>query len=351
MRNLVIDVGCSRLKMYLFDGEELLSSGSKRTPEGPAGILSSVFNGMEGIGDYSNIMVISYGDSVWYETKSGEIKDVPVFNEIPIYPALPDYQVSGKPINSELKGMANALYYLRDAVGLEDIVRILPPSTFIASKISMNDVWNKWDITHASNSGMWDYNRAAWCVEMSDFLEAGVISHEVVKPDTVLWSERDGYQVFTGGMDSLFFNANDIVYSTKPYLSLGTWVTASFESYFRKRDRRSPTRFVIAPNGTILEQLCFRSESVSHRDVYSMVTDFFEKRMGQTEPRRINIFGGWSGEYEDVLQKHPSLNFALVEEGKISYLHRQVAKYMSRANSVEREMHLPVSMHAEGHGI
>ena len=353
MHTLIIDVGCSKLRVAVYEGDRLckwLERPTSKTVTELLQCLTFLYADIQAHVDYhfSQMMVISYSDSVFYETTEGIIEDVPVFTEIPLQEGLPPYQIAGKPRNSELKGAGNALLYLKNEVGLGNIKRILPPSTFIASHLTGVNNWRKWDTTHASNSGMWNYETASWCDEMQPFIEAGVIDAEVVSPRAVISQEcnpdrHDVYRVFVGGMDSVFANANDVPYNSKPYLSLGTWITASVESYFRKRDERSPTRFVIAPNGTIVEQLCFSADKVGHDLAYDLTTDFFEKRIcGYTEPRLVNVFGGWSEAGIEVWQKYPHLQFVQAETEKTSYLHGQAARYAQRASQEADGLHLPI---------
>ena len=348
MHTLIIDVGCSYLKMAVYEGDRLCEWWKRRTLTTPTDILESVSSLYCELRDhvsyhFSEIMVISYSDSVFYETQGGKIEHVPVFTMIPIQDGLPPYQIAGKPRNSELKGAGNALLYLKNEVGLRNIRRILPPSTFIASHVVGERDWRKWDKTHASNSGMWNYETASWCDEMKPFIDAGVIDAEVVSPSEILWHDALKEKVFVGGMDSVFANANDVPYNSKPYLSIGTWITASVESYFRKRDERSPTRFVIAPNGTIVEQLCFSADKAGQDLAYDLTTDFFEKRnCGYNEPRRVNVFGEWSEAGIEVWQKHPHLRFVQVETEKTSYLHGKAARYAQLASQEADGLHLPI---------
>lgn len=352
MDTLIIDVGCSYLKMAIYQGERLCEWWKSPTPKTANEIVESVslqYWNIRQMDQYriSQTMVISYSDSVFYQMKNGKIDHVPVFTDIPIQDGLPDYQVAGKPRNSELKGAGNYLLYLKNEVGLEWIDCILPPSTFIARHLTGNRSWKKWDITHASNSGMWDYKRSYWCKEMQPFIEADVIEAEVVSPGAVLYQEQiDEMRVLVGGMDSVFANARDVPYSSKPYLSLGTWVTASVESYFIKRDRKSPTRFVIAPNGTILEQLCFNAGSEDYEVAYQLTTDFFDKKFLNMMTPVIDVFGGWSESgLHHWWHKHPYLRFRNIEPEGDSYLHREAALYAQHSKREADGLHLPIDVH------
>lgn len=320
MNTLILDIGCSNTKFYFFRDGHLEERRVFSTPRHQEydlwNAVLRAYNEMIEYVDVDKVMPISYSDSVWYETKTGVLRHIPVFSDIQRHPEAPDYQVAGKPGNSELLGIASQLLHLRDTVDLGSIKRILPTSTLISARLSGDRIWNIWDITHAGNSGMWDYENARWCPEMQPFIDAGLIDEEVVSPKT----ERPG-GIYVGGHDSVFANANDVPYSTKPYLSLGTWVTASVEKEFKKQDRNAPTRFVPAPNGTTLEQLCINAENNLEK-VYEQVITFFESRLPKNS--RIKLFGGWKEGFNRWLDND---DFQFVLED-IHYLHKQAARYI-----------------------
>ena len=335
MSTLIIDLGCSNLKFILYKGgdfdhflqvptpqtvEDILHAISQRLQDGYYYIDEGEFRRATPV---STIMIISFSDAVFYDTDDGMFHQLLPLDDIRQHPELPSYQETGNPTNSQLPGIGNQLLHIRDTVGLKNIRKILPPSLFIAAHLTGNTEWKRWDITHASNSGMWDYTRGKWHQAMETFFEAGIIDEEVVKPSEVLWHAREtGYpeiKFLCGGHDTVFANALDIPYSTKPYISCGTWVTASAESEFRKLDPRHSSRFVIAPNGTTLHQLCFKSNAKDLR--YAI--KFLEKKQLSAP---VRVFGGWAEEASPHL-KSKTLDFQLVEGGNVSYLHSQAMKY------------------------
>jgi len=275
------------------------------------------------------ILPISYSDSIWYLTKDGEAHHIPVFSDIKQQEDVPHYNVSGKPKNSQLLGIAHQLMHLKKNVGLENIKTILPTSTFVAAMLTGKNYWNTWDRTHASNSGMWDYENNRWCQQMQPFIQAGVIRHKVVNPDCILHIEPSREQKWLiGGHDSVFAVANDTPYSAKPYLSLGTWITASVEGWFKHRAENNTTRFVIAPNGTILEQLCFRANENQHDKAIRKTMAFFERRLPKgTQPRRINVFGGWSKDGQKMWKKANGFEFVHKDQNFNDFLHNEAVKY------------------------
>ena len=336
MSTLIIDLGCSNLKFILYKGGNFDHFFQVPTPQTVEGILHAIFQRLQGGYYYINegefrratpvntIMIISFSDAVFYDTDDGALHQLLPLDDIRQHPELPPYQETGKPRNSQLVGIGNQLLHIRDTVGLENVRKILPPSLFVAAHLTGNTEWKRWDITHASNSGMWDYKHARWHQAMQPFFEAGVIDEEVVKPSEVLWHSHEiGYpeiKFLCGGHDTVFANANDVPYSTKPYVSLGTWVTASAESEFRKLDSRHPSRFVIAPNGTTLHQLCFKSNVEN----LSYAVKFLEKKQLSAP---VRVFGGWAEAAFPQLEKS-HLEVELVESGNGSFLHQQAMRYV-----------------------
>lgn len=333
MNTLILDIGCSRTKFSLYNDETRVDKIVLKTPDVPnknmIDDIKKVFAERIYPKKVNRILPISYSDSVWYLTKSDEIQHIPVFSNIGEQAGVPSYDVSGKPENSELLGIAHQLMYLKDKIGLENIKTILPTATFVAAQLTNKLYWNTWDMTHAANSGMWDYKNARWAPQMHPFIEAGVINNNVVAPRATLHIEPNiAQQWCVGGHDSVFAVANDIPYSTKPYLSLGTWITASVEGWFKQRSKNCPTRFVIAPNGTILEQLCFKANIEEYEKAIAKTIAFFERRLPHnTRPRRINVFGGWSEIGLKLWSKIDGFEFVRKDDDFNDYLHQQAVKY------------------------
>ena len=336
MSTLIIDLGNSHLKFILYKKGNFDHFWQVSTPETVEGILHAISQRLQGGSYYINegefrratpistIMIISFSDAVFYEKTDGSFHQLDYIHSVPEHPECPPYQITGKPTNSTLNSIANYLLHLRDTVGLQNIKRILPPSAFITAQLAGNQDWKTWDITHASNSGMWDYEKGKWHAAMLPFFEAGVIAEKVVPCNTVVSEFPSGVKYLLGGHDSTFVNANDVPYSTKPYLSLGTWTTASTESEFRKLDRCHPSRFVIAPNGTILHQLCIKSSKHSLQ-----LGIGFLKRKQLSAP--IQVFGGWAKEVMPQLESD-RLKFECVDATEHSFLHEQASIYAHGAH-------------------
>ena len=336
MYTLVIDVGCSYTKAYVFAEScgriEPIWRGKCETGETADAVLNSISALISGFMDCEKTIVISYGDAVWYENRQGTYVKMPV-EQASFVKSLPAYEVSGKPRQKALKGIGNQLLTLAAERDISQIRRILPCSAMVASLFADNPNWKTWDWVHASNSGLYSIRDGCWLPEMRPFIEAGLIDEQVVSPATVIPSCRN--EVLLGGMDTVFAVGNDIPYSTSPYLSCGTWVTASVESDISTLKPGSSTRFVLAPNGTTLKQLCFKSFKSDDRTA-DRINKFFENRISKVG---VQVFGTWSSMLSPELEFH----YEYVERPNRSYLHYQAAKY---AMGIRHDIDMPdVSPH------
>ena len=329
MHTLIFDIGCSNTKCLIYEGARQCEHKQHPTPTNVADLQTLVnelrYQAKKNTSYFITAsIVVSSSDAVIFEMKDGTLGYILPDVQLPRQPKLPAYHISGKPTNSELPGIANQLYWLRQNIGLKYIKRALPISTFFAAQLAHRSEWKTWEHTHASNSGLWNHEEGIWCQEMAPFIEAGILNEKVASPYTALSTDSTSDIQFLGGHDSVFANANDTPYSAKPYLSLGTWITASVESYFQKRDPQHDTRFVTAPNGSTLEQLCFKNP----KNAYPRIFRLFERHLGaETQPRQISVFGTWTDEVIETLQSHPYLHFVVVDRPK-EFLHQQIAQYV-----------------------
>lgn len=317
MRTLVVDVGCSNTKVYVFAEHcrsvEQIYNARVETDQSAEAVVNCVGKLTSKFNDCEKTIVLSYGDALWYEDRFGNIFKMPV-EQHAFLDGLPDYKDSGKPDDWDLKGMGNQLLWLKGNYDLSQFRRILPCSTMVASILANNPDWKTWDWVHASNSGMYGYDRGCWLPQMSPFIDAGLIDEKVVSPKTIIPSSAG--EVLLGGMDTTFVVSNHIPYSNKPYLSCGTWVTASVESDIETLKPGSAARFVLSPNGTTLKQLCFKSDHTTA----DRINKFFENRISKVA---VEVFGPWS----DMLLPEFKFNYEYVERPDRSYLHYQAAKF------------------------
>ena len=332
MRVNVIDIGCSFTKVYSVEDGKIL--GHCKLPTVPHRIVSHALSAHGEIrkkfgGDA--VIVISTSDSVVVEYKSKEhqwfLHDVPKKWQEGLTP----YKKSGHPRNEALRGAANQMLWLLKNERMFNMNRILPVSTYIAALIADDSSWHCWDITHATNSGFYDYDKGGWADEAQPFIEAGLIGKDIL-PSSGGWDiNSENYSVFLGGHDSTFAVANDIPYSTHPYVSCGTWTTVSVESTPDLIEDKGESRFIAAPNGTVLQQLCFLSDDSDEgrAKAVNRVKTFLERKFQGAKAAPVRVFGTWGEQMLYDLRCNSNLR---VEEeiDMVNYLPLQAARYVER---------------------
>ena len=330
----VIDVGCSFIKSYIVAGDDVVHCERIKTNfDTMAEDTMRLFERSAKIHTQSSI-VISTSDSVVGEDNSGNVKWLE--HQFPRYwrGRSTSYKKSGHPQNNDLKGAANQMREIVKIAGLMKMKRILPVSTYIATLLADNPDWNGWDLTHATNSGFYDYDKAGWADEAQPFIDAGVIDAKIYPCDTLV--EGNTFRrVFLGGHDSVFANAVDIPYSTKPYISCGTWTTVS-APYDMERGipDRGNARYIAAPNGVVLKQYCFPSDpdelDRSAKTIFRFFNDF--------ERPSIKIFGSWSKEMYNILSDRYALLMDWIEPHKFwgcLHLPKQAASYVRKSGKYQ----------------
>lgn len=220
---------------------------------------------------------------------------------------LPLFRESGKPKAEGWGGIFDKLALVKTQIhfgaGFRSI-RILPFSGMCASHLANDKKFNNWDKTHATNSGVFNYQIPnplderfpinGWHDCISDIIDNGWIGEEILPCDHILRTP-DGKPILIGGHDTTFANALHTPYSTKPYVSAGTWITASVESSLRPNWNDEGARYITAPNGAILKQICFAAPTneAGREKAASRIIKFFEKNLAEGTTMPIPVFGGW----------------------------------------------------------
>ena len=319
MRIQVFDIGNSHLKCDIWDFTHPTSPPnliySNHTPTS-----RDMKDNLEVIQSYYDrnkkeaVIVLSMSDSIVYESPEGKPIWIPAGEPTHPYARLetkPPYRETGKPHREVLDGCFNQLRMVMTQMRSNNFYksRILPFSGYVAAHLAGDKKFNKWDITHASNSGVFSYQlpsnderfpKSGWHPCIEDIIEAGYINREIVKSDHILIA-KDGTPILVGGHDTTFANALDIPYSTKPYISCGTWLTASVESSVRPNWKDEGARYIIAPNGAVLKQLCFESAQTDEGKVNAAkrIQDFLTKHTDGNVP--ITIFGRWRKTFRELI--------------------------------------------------
>lgn len=347
MKTFVLDIGNSNVKLYGYDFEsdpiQFWQESVKTGKDSVAiheNVRNLVNNAIGGNQHPDHLIVLSFGDSICYETKYGEITGLRADYPIEFQKDLPGYEESGHPRLEALKGAGNQMLWLANNSHLEldDIHRILPWSTMIAAELVDNKNWKTWDWTHAANSGLYDFREGKWLPTADKFIESGVIDARVVSPDTVIPGPDYPMLVHVGGMDTVFANALDTVYSSKPYISCGTWTTVSVESDIDNLRPPLKSRFILSPCGSTLEQECFLSEDSEFgvESTVQRIKKFLDRKLGfhvgLTSIPDIRVFGSWASHLIPYLRKVgqestiPQFEFVNVED-ETSFLHERAARF------------------------
>ena len=140
-----------------------------------------------------------------------------------------------------------------------------------------------------------------------------------------------------GGHDTTFANAADIPYSTKPYVSCGTWTTVSVETSLRRDGfiDDGQTRYILAPNGALLKQLCFKSGISEAEATAEIVIGFLSDNFKGATAAEVAVFGAWSSDLVTALHRVNAvgLRFTPIKQHAFwgcVYLPRQSARYIQK---------------------
>ena len=307
----VIDVGCSNIRSYLIQDGEVVSLDKCATQ--PNSVINDTLHLFrKQLGQSQATFVISTSDSIAWEDKDGNVQWIEHSVPDAWMNGLTPYAISGHPKYTLLRGAANQMLSLVENVGLGNIRRILPLSAMIAAQIAGDREWNVWDYTHASNSGFYNHAKGKWADEAKPFIDAGVIGERILSPVALIPADPSLRRVYLGGHDSVFTAATDIPYSTKPYISFGTWTTVSVPTIVKKSeggqiDTKTWTtdRYILAANGIVMRQQCFPSLPSEHDAIIERCFDFLDKNYRRiTSVPSVRVFGGWSDEIIGKLENH-----------------------------------------------
>lgn len=270
---LVLDVGNSYIKGYVYRHSpetQILVDLKIPTPrrfdaifETCWEIVSGVVN-KEGV-DLSGVIVSAFSDALVTENDEGETKIIFALDpgQENVSYNLP-YTLTG------YTSMFPNLYARLRCVHLHDSVRrALPVSAMVAAHLCDNRDWKHWDITHASNSGMWDQVKHRWLTsEYEDIIDPEVV------PCSAVVGEVEGIPVLVGGHDALFCCAN----KCQSYVVTGTWTIASLpQGHFQPDpDAETRVRWLRDPKGCLHKQMNFKTPEVLTDDLYDKVAGFLK---------------------------------------------------------------------------
>lgn len=317
----VLDIGCTNLKGLVFRLNEVMEHWVIPTPENTSELseacLSMYGNATNEGYTINRHIVISHSDGIIYEEQDGTPHRLAPDFDIPFQTGLPLASLTGKPQQPDLKGVGNQLLWLSNQ-GVSPR-RVLPVSTYIAATLCGNNDWIQWDITHASNSGVYNQHEMTWHPIVENLIDQGAIG-EVILPPNARIPNSLGIDMCVGGHDTLFAVSEKVT----PYVSCGTWVTASVPVIEGSRILSQPpappyTRYLRSPDGTLLRQICFANNADTPKHITNHISVL---ELGVEIP----LFGSWAADLYRRLRDTRYECFVNVDPDG-TYLPRQAALY------------------------
>ena len=287
---LVLDIGCSYTKAFLYRNNKVVEKWQLETTLTADGIIDASKKLVdraytEGF-EISVIIPTSFSESVIVEdiddtlslfgpTLPFKIVDAP----------LPPYISTGYP--STFPGVGRILYHL---MKLEcPIRRALPVSAMVSAQLAGNPDWYIWDCTHASNTGL--YGDGQWKKEAHLYHE-WLNTSQSVSPFTCVGKMENGVPVLLGGHDTLFA----IYPESEAYVSTGTYIIASEPAGFMSRipEVSDSVRYVQDTLGNYHRQICFKAPRPLSLDVARQIHEFLNTPA-------IRVFGVYAHELGNLL--------------------------------------------------
>lgn len=184
----------------------------------------------------------------------------------------------------------NVYARLRVATLHDKVRRALPVSAMIAAHLCQNTEWRHWDLTHASNSGMWDQVKGEWLT--SEYKD--IIHQEVVSPSTVV-GEIGGTPVLVGGHDALFCCSNE----SQPFVITGTWTIASLpQAHFQPDpDAETHVRWLRDANGCLHKQINLKTPEVLTDKIFDKVSGFL-----MLTTQHVAVAGAFAQQMSNLLE-------------------------------------------------
>ena len=350
MRVLILDVGNSKCKVYVFDMQlqaiyadkaQCVYEITRPTPRSSPKELVNTCRTLvsNAIGDHSPDvgMVTAFGDAfidTMYEYHKFVFADEPA-------PDLPPYAYArtGFAEGTQLTSIRR----LRKKYKGTKYDHILPPNLYVATQLTGNTDWKQWDWVQAAISGEYDLVKDQWIVEDA---------FPVCAPCRVV-GYFEGMPLLAGGLDNAFIN-ND---SMQPYVIAGTWLVLGqpFKEFRPTQEQeKAGIRWVLDGNRLYNAQRVRKvSNPITDAEVSQIIDDLcltgavptktpvltakswggkdadLEYKWGENP---VRVFGGYAAE---LIEKLTDLNadyaFSLVGPPDRSdlYQHQQSALYVA----------------------
>jgi hypothetical protein len=330
MQILILDIGCSYTKGYLFNRSLDIIADYKlptdiTSPDTLETCVREVMSKFEQDA-YQAIFPLSFGEGVVYNnTIYG-----PTHNRVPLSEDY--YKKTGTPTDVE-RDICSAFQSLLTFPSYSE-GPALPVSTYIASRLANTEI-NTWELTHAGNSGMFNIAQRRWAVELlkKHGCEPFPFSLEFMSPATIVGNTEKGVAVFAGGHDHSCIS----VFNPKPIIIAGTWVVISYpEIAFlpRQEEKVAGIRWAITADGGFHKQVVKKVSNPITLSEMNYLISIFEL-MAVPEKSEIYVIGGYGEKLAPELDKlDSSFRFIPPQEAEM-YQHRQTAEYAFRAMELQ----------------
>lgn len=326
MQILVLDIGCSYTKGYLFNKTLDIVADYKTdtditSPDSLEACVRAVLSQFDEY-TYQAIFPLSFGEGVIYHNTLYE----PTHNRL--FKTEDNYNTVGTATDVE-RDIGSAFQSLLTFPSYDN-GPALPVSTYIASRLANTKI-NTWELTHAGNSGMLDVSQRRWAVNLLKRHKCDPLpfSSEFMSPATIVGKTERDIVIFAGGHDHSCIS----VFNPKPIIIAGTWVVISHpEIAFlpRQDEKEAGIRWTITANGGFHKQVVKKvSNPITPADMEYIISIF--ELMRVPEKSEIYAIGGYGEKLAPELDKLDSpFRFVSPPEAEV-YQHRQTAKYAFRA--------------------
>lgn len=328
---LILDIGCSFTKGYLFDEQLSLLQDFKvstniRSASKLMDCVHQVLSHFEGSG-YDAIFPLSFSESIVY---NGCVYS-PTYNLNPISEDY--YEKTGTPTN--IKRDIGTVFQTLLTFNYYDEGLALPVSTYVASQLCGEKV-DTWEMTHAGNSGLFDLRQRKWAIEVFENYKADYLSvsnklpfsEKLMSPSTIIGTTAEGAVVFAGGHDHSCIS----VFHPKPTIIAGTWVVVSYpeiEFLPRAVEKLSGVRWTITANGGFHKQVVMKvSNPITPTDMHRILKCLDVMAVPASD--HVYVIGGYSDTLAPELNKLSRRGF-IAPPSSETYQHRETAKYALRA--------------------
>ena len=326
MQILVLDIGCSFTKGYLFNTSIEIVAEYKiptdmSTPDSFEKGVREVISAFDTY-TYQAIFPLSFGEGVIYNNTVYEPTHNKSFKTDDNYCQVGTATDVERDIGSAFQSILTFKTYTEGPA--------LPVSTYIASRLVKKEIYT-WDLTHAGNSGMLNIPQRRWEVERLKKYRCVPLpfSTEFMSSATIVGKTENDVIVFAGGHDHSCIS----VFNPKPIIIAGTWVVISHpEIAFlpRQDEKAGGIRWTITANGSYHKQLVKKvSNPITVKDMHYIISIL--ELMRVPERSEVFVIGGYGEKLAPELNELKSpFHFVAPPEAEV-YQHRQTAKYAFRA--------------------